>query len=266
MFSLRFSRFALLVFSILVGLSGSIQASDEDTLAKQLVNPVADLISVPFQFNYDRGIGAGGEGSRVTVNVQPVIPFSLNDNWNLISRTIVPLTTQNDVVPGSRQTGVGDIVQSIFFSPKAPTAGGLIWGVGPVFLLPTATDNALGADTFAAGPTAVALWQKNGWTYGGLINHLWDVGGPMDVSATFYQPFVARALGNGQTLTLQVEGTHDWVRDTDSIPVSLIYSKVTTFGKQPVSLAGGIRYYADSAPGGPSGWAARIALTYLFPK
>ena len=149
--------------------------SSANDLARQLSNPISSLISLPFQFNYDRGMGAAGNGHRTTINVQPVIPFSISEDWNLISRTIVPIITQTDVIPGTSQSGVGDVVQSFFFSPKAPTAGGLIWGVGPVFLLPSGA-TGISADQFGAGITGVVLKQTGHWTYGALANHIWSVG------------------------------------------------------------------------------------------
>ncbi len=149
----------------------AVAAQDADELARQLANPIANLYSLPFQLNYDEGYGADGEGSRYTLNIQPVIPISLTDDWNLVSRTIIPAISQTDVVPGSTQKGYGDIVQSFFFSPKEPTAGGLIWGVGPVFLLPTGSEE-FSADQFGAGLTAVALKQAGPWTFGSLITHI----------------------------------------------------------------------------------------------
>ena len=95
---------------------------DKEALAKKLNNPVAALISAPMQFNYDENIGLDDKGSRSTINIQPVIPFSLNENWNVISRTILPVIDQKDIYPSAgSQSGIGDIVQSVFFSPKAPT-------------------------------------------------------------------------------------------------------------------------------------------------
>jgi len=256
----------VLVFVFFCALRGPAVASDADELAKKLSNPISDLISVPFQFNYDQNLGAAGAGYRWTVNVQPVVPISLNENWNLISRTIVPLVQQSNVTGATTQGGVGDVFQSFFLSPKQPTKGGLIWGAGAAFLLPTATDPALGADTFAAGPTAVGLWQKGPWTYGALANHVWDIDGPADISNSFLQPFLAYGFGQGWTVTLQAEATRDWIRKTNSVPVALIVSKVTNLYGQPVSFAGGLRYYAQSAPGGPSGMGARIAITWMYPK
>ena len=120
-------------------------SQDEAELAKKLANPVASLISVPAQANYDGNIGPAEEGSVWRINIQPVIPMALTDNWNLISRTILPVIDQQDIpVAGSGASGLGDIVQSFFFSPATPTSGGLIWGVGPVLLLPSASDAALG--------------------------------------------------------------------------------------------------------------------------
>src|SRR5687767_6451692 len=169
--------------------------ADHEDLAKQLQNPVASLISVPFQYNVDFNGGANDDGTRHVLNIQPVIPFSLNDDWNLIVRTIMPVIYQDDIVNdgGSSQFGFGDITQSFFFSPKKPTAGGMIWAVGPVFLWPTGTNDSLGGEQWGAGPTALLLWQKGPWTYGGLVNHIWSYAGDDDrgdISTTFLQPFL----------------------------------------------------------------------------
>lgn len=241
----------------------------EENLAEQLANPISSLVSIPFQFNWDSNIGPADDGSRFQINIQPVIPTTLNKDWNLISRTIVPVISQDNIFPGAGdQFGLGDTVQSLFFSPRKPTRGGLIWGAGPVFLLPTATDDLLGADKWGIGPTLVALKQQKGWTYGFLTNHIWSVGGSgrQDISNTFIQPFVSYTNDNAYTFSLQSETTYDWKSEQWSVPINAAVSKVTLLGKQPVSIQGGVRYWADSPESGPEGWGFRVAFTLLYPR
>lgn len=241
--------------------------SDED-LAKKLSNPVAALISVPLQYNYDHKIGSA-DGHKNYINFQPVVPISLNEDWNVISRTIVPIVSQDNVVGEGRQSGLGDITQSLFFSPKQPTSGGVIWGVGPVFLLPTGTQPELSARKWGVGPTGVALVQEGPWTFGMLANHIWGSGGVesrQDVSSTFLQPFVSYTTKDAWTYTLNSESTYDWKGKQWQVPVNVLVSKLTKFGNQPVSIGGGVRYWAESADGGPHDWGLRLVVTFLFPK
>ncbi len=247
----------------------SVAYPQDADLAKQLSNPVASLISVPFQFNYDRGYGPE-DGHKSVLNIQPVVPISLNEDWNVISRTIIPVIWQDDVAGESgSQFGLGDVLQSFFFSPKQPTAGGLIWGVGPAFLLPTATDPLLGGEKFGLGPTVVLLKQDSGFTYGALVNHIWSVAGDSgraDISSTFLQPFVSYTTPDAWTFTLNTESSYDWKNDEWAVPVNFSVAKLVKLGEQPVSFQVGARYWASSPDNGAEGWAFRAGLTLLFPK
>jgi hypothetical protein len=247
--------------------SDSSQSAEE--LAKKLSNPIASLISVPFQGNYDEKIGPARDGHRFTLNIQPVIPVELNADWNLISRTILPITDQRNIFPGTgHQSGIGDVVQSFFFSPKALTAGGWIWGAGPVLLLPTGSDDLLSTRKWGAGPTAVLLRQDSGWTYGALFNHLWSFAGDSErpqVSSTYLQPFLAYTTKDAWTFGLNTESTYDWNAKQWSVPINASVAKLVRFGKLPVSLGLNARYWAASPDSGPHGWGARFVVTLLFP-
>ncbi len=243
---------------------------DNAELAKQLSNPVAALISVPFQLNYDEHVGAAEEGDRTTLNIQPVIPINLDDKWNMITRVILPVTSQSDIYPGAgSQSGTGDTVASAFFSPKAPTSGGWIWGAGPVVLLPTGSDSLLTSDKWGAGPTALVLRQEHGWTYGALVNHLWSFAGDSqrdEVNSTFLQPFLSFTTPKAVTYGVNFESTYDWTHSAWSLPLNVTVSKVTKLGSQLVSIGGGVRYWVDSPDSGAHDIGFRCIFTLLFPK
>ena len=255
-------------FTTLNAVAEEKKADDAAELAKKLSNPIASLISVPMKVDYDTGIGTA-DADRFTYTIQPVIPIELNDNWNVISRTIVPvyIDAESPVVGGSDTNGMGDILQSFFFSPKAPTSGGWIWGAGPVFALPTGSDG-LSTDKFSLGPNVVLLKQVGGWTYGALVNHLWSVSGDddrSDVSATFLQPFLAFNTKTHTTLSVNTESSYDWKAEEWTVPINLTVSQLIKVGKQPISLQVGYRNYLDS-PNDVMDWGLRFQVTFLFPK
>ena len=256
------------VLAVALGASARAQDSDAE-LAKKLSNPVASLISVPLQGNYDCCYGPE-DGGRYTLNVQPVIPFSLNQDWNLIIRTIVPIVKQERTtdLQGSA-FGLGDTTQSFFFSPKA-VRNGVTWAIGPAILWPTG-ESDLGSKKWGAGPTALVLKQQNGFTYGMLVNHIWsfaDAGDHdrPDVSSTFIQPFFSHTSKTATTWGINAETSYNWKTGGWTVPVNLSVSHVYKFGGQRVSIGGGPRVYlARDGQQGPE-WGARLIATFLFPK
>ncbi len=242
-------------------------ASAED-LAKKLANPVASLISVPFQNNMDVGIGPNN-GSRNTLNIQPVIPVSISPKLNLIGRVILPVITQHDITgENTKQSGLGDAVVSAFFSP-AEAKNGLVWGAGPVFLVPTATDDFLGTKKFGVGPTALLLKQQNGWTYGALVNQIWSIAGDedrSDVSQMFLQPFLNFNWKSGAGIGGNLELTQNWEAEATTVFLNPTVSGVTKLGKQIVSLAVGPRICLGAPEGAKPDFGVRAVLVFVFPK
>lgn len=317
------------------GTDDSAQSSESGSdaeLAKKLQNPVAAMISVPFQSNFDFGGGVdaraprhfslrrfgrrrspgvlhqfgGGvdndrreplalrllpdfrgprgivrsltrgplghdredrdEAFRYTMNFQPVVPISLNDEWNVISRTILPIVCQDEVLGTSHQFGLGDLTQSLFFSPKK--AEPFIWGVGPVIYLPTATDDTLGSERWGMGPTGVALKQDGPWTFGILANHIWSFArddGRKEINSTFLQPFLSYTFPNSVTLNTNTESTYDWIDHQWTVPVQAGVGKVFKFGKLPVNLALNGRYWVEGPDSAPD-WGVRFVVTFLLPE
>lgn len=257
----------LLGFFFLIPLMAMAEVSDEE-LAKKSLNPVAAMISLPLQFNQDYGIGPDDDASRITFNIQPVIPMSVSQDMNVIIRTIVPLIDAESPVPGGDdESGLGDITQSFFLSPK-DTMGGWIVGFGPVFLYPTASEDELGTSKWGVGPTGVVLRQESGFTFGLLFNHIWSFAGDderADLSATFLQPFVSYTTKTFTSFGVNTESTYDWKESQWTVPINVTLTQMLKIAGQPLSLQIGYRTYAEAPEYGPD-WGLRFAVTFLFPK
>lgn len=242
---------------------------DQAEAAKIAQNPIANLISVPLQNNVNFNMGPERETQNV-LNVQPVIPFSLSENWNLVTRTIVPVISNPAFSPdGSRTSGIGDALFTAFFSP-AHTSG-WIWGIGPAIQAPTHSAE-LGNDNWGAGPSFAILHLAPGnpWVAGVLINNIWSVGNsdPREYNHGLVQPFVNYNLAKGWYLTSSPIITVDWkARGSEqwTVPVGGGVGKLAHLGPLPVNLqlAG---YYNIAKPDYGANWQLRAQVQFLFPK
>jgi len=253
---------------------GSVQgqeAPEEETdLAKQSQNPVSDLISLPFQSNNFFNMG-DHDRTRSILNIQPVIPVKAGP-VNIVSRAIVPLLYQPDVSEPSGGTfGTSDVTYTAFFTPAKP--GKLIWGAGPVALLPTASDDRLGGGKWGLGPSGVALTMRGPWVIGGIVSQLWSVGGDEDrgdVSNFLFQYFINYNLANGWFLTTGPIITANWKASDGNkwvVPFGGGFGRVFRVGSQALNFNTQLFYNAvrpDTAPSANLEW--RFQLAFLFPK
>ena len=243
-------------------------AAESADLAKKLSNPISDLVSVPFQFNWEQNVGPGKQ-TRFILNVQPVMPFAMNKDWNLIARVIVPLVSQPALSENTAPTfGVSDVQTSFFFSPSK--ASGFTWGVGPAFSLPSTSEPTLGSGKWSVGPTVVVLKQTGPWTYGALWNQVWSFSGDpsrADVNQMFFQPFLAYQATHTVTLTVQSESTANWEADDHewTVPINVLVGKLSSFGVFPASYQMGVGFFPAHPETGPS-WKIRGAIVILLPR
>jgi hypothetical protein len=258
---------SILMTSLALAADDSSAATVSDSeLAKRTQNPVANLISVPIQDNTSYNLGPRDRTQNV-LNVQPVIPLSLTEDWNLITRTIVPIVSQPSFFRGEdRQDGIGDITLSGFLSPKDPLGGWLIWGVGPVVNLPTASDERLGADQWGAGITGVGLVMKGPFVVGALVNNVWSLEGE-NFSQFLLQYFLNYNFESGWYLSSAPILTANWDADHDAwlVPVGGGFGKVVRFGKLPVNLSFQAFYNVEKPQYGAD-WSTRFQVQLLFPR
>lgn len=262
--SLALALCLLPVFSFAEGMS----AAEQEKLAKAAQNPVASMISLPFQNNTNLNIGPNDETQNI-LNVQPVWPFQINDEWNVITRTIVPVTSNPSVLTGDgRINGIGDTLFTAFISPSA--ASELVWGVGPAILLPTATDDALGQDTWAAGIGAVFLMMPGNWVVGSLLSNIWSIGGgDADINLFTLQPFINYNLDDGWYLVTAPIISANWEADSDhrwTIPLGGGFGKIFRIGKQPINAQLSLYNNVVTPDDYGAEWQVRAQFQFMFPK
>ena len=251
-------------------------AGDEGDLAKTIQNPLANLVSLPLQFNFNDGVDTGAivggdlSGGRrfFNLNVQPVIPFP-GEKWNIISRTIIPL---NSVPLDNVESvfGLGDTSLSLFWSPAKASA--LVWGAGPAIVLPTASNpEVLGSEKWSIGPTGVLFYGIGNWTLGAVASNIWSVAGNddrEDVNFLLAQWFVNYNFGHGWAVGTAPIITCDWEADSGNqctIPIGLQVSRVVHIGKRPTNILVG--YYDNvEHPDGGADSQARIQFNFIFPQ
>jgi len=244
------------------------EASQEE-LAKAAQNPIANMISIPLQNNFNFNVGPKNEMQYVG-NLQPVIPINATENWNVITRTIIPFVSQPELGPNSGDVfGLGDIQFTAFLSPAKP--GALIWGVGPIIQMPSGTDQSIGQGKWAAGPSAAALTIQGKWVYGALVNYLSSFAGQQDrgaVSQWLIQPFINYNLPDGWYLTtspiitanMMAESGQQW-----TVPVGGGVGKIVKLGKLPLNLQLAGYYNVEHPDAGPE-WSIRFQIQLLLPK
>ncbi len=262
----RWSLSTWIVAACLAFTAGARAQGDQD-LAKASQNPVGDLVSLPFQNNMNFNVGPDDRVQNV-MNIQPVYPIALNDEWNLVTRTILPVISQP--APGDDRTnGVGDLNFTGFISPRDP--GSLIWGVGPVLAFPTASDDVLGTEQYSAGLSVVMLTMPGSWVVGGLISNVWSYAGDddrEDVNSLLFQYFVNYNFPSGWYFTSAPIITANWEADSGdrwTVPVGGGLGKIVRWGKLPVNITSQV-YYNVEKPRGGGDWSWRLQVQFMFPK
>lgn len=243
--------------------------SDVEDVRRASQNPVSMMISLPFQNNTSFKVGPD-DGVINVLNIQPVYPIELNKDWNLITRTILPIISRNKNVAGGAYTGIGDISFSAFFAP-VNTGSKFIWGAGPIITVPTATDDSIGSEKISAGPSVVALYMSKPWVVGALVSQQWSIAGTgsaQDVSAMLIQPFITYNMDNGWYINSSPIITANWEASNGNkwtVPVGGGFGRVFRIGNQVVN-AGVQSFYNVESTNGSGDWSTRFQIAFLFPK
>ncbi len=257
-----------IVFLSLITFITCAKATDNEALANKLSNPIAAMVSIPIQINYDYNIGKNN-GKRILTNFQPVVPFHITKDYNLITRIVIPIIRQIDVTGiGENQTMLGNSLLSLFVSPVNPIDGWII-GAGLAVNLPTSTNSDVIKRVSSVGPTAVVLRQANGFTVGALANHLVSFAGynhSSKVNGTYFQPFISYTTSGATTYSLESETTYDWENSKVDIPINMTVGQMLKVAGKTINITGGVRYWAKSEITQTNSLGFRIALTLLLPQ
>jgi len=264
----KFGAFSALTAAMLAALPVYAEMSAEE-LAKLAQNPVGNLISVPFQNNTNLNVGPDKRTQNI-LNIQPVVPVSVNEDWNIITRTIVPVISQ-PLPDGERTNGIGDTLFTAFLSPAKP--GHFIWGAGPVVQMPTNSDSGLGNRNWGLGPSVVALHLDHGnpWVYGALVNNIWslsDSGTGGSYNNATIQPFINYNFAGGLYLTSSPVITANWKAESSqrwTVPLGGGVGKIFHLGKLPVNTQLSAYYNVVTPDDGPN-WQIRAQVQFMFPK
>jgi hypothetical protein len=256
----------LIAFSVYAQEEPAKSGASAQELADKLANPVASLISVPLQNNLNYGIGAFN-GSKYTINIQPVIPFELTENLNLITRYIIPVVDQRDITgENTHEFGLSDATVTAFFAPKTK---GIILGFGPAFLVPTATEKVLGTEKFGVGPSVLVMHQGKGLSVGFIANQIWSVAGNedrADFNSFYTQIFLSHSYKSGASLGVNAEITQNWEGNTTMITINPSIGAVTKLGDQVVQFAIMPLIPVVGPHEMKSDWGLRAVLAFVFPS
>lgn len=262
--------------------SSSTGKADLEKISKELANPVSSIKNLPLRYDYDADIGKT-DGERHTLRIQPIISFPISSEWSVLSRTVIPIINQTNVMPVSTtisspsgtytrdswtQSGIGDIQESVFFTTKA--SGGIMYGFGPIVSIPS-SDDVFSSERLGMGPTGIFLFETPKWTFGLLANHVWSVaGGGVSgdkgyTSMTTAQPFISYNLSAGWSVSFNAESTYDWKSEVLLVPLDLQLGKVLRLFEQTISISVGGKYVLPTDEDVNPEWGARAILTYIIP-
>lgn len=242
-------------------------ATTKTQVAKEIVNPISKVVRLQFLTSYEPNIGPTEDGRLYSFSLLALFPIKLSDHWDVVTRTIIPAIHEDRIFPGAgSQNGLGDTRLSLFLSPRTIGKSKIVWGAGPIIVLPTATNRYLGGGKWGLGPTAAVVRQSGGWTYGAMASHVWSTAGEPTrsrFSTTFLQPFLAYTTGRSWTATLTCEPVYSWTTGQWTVPIFADIGRVFSIFGQPVNLAVGPRYWATGPLSGPKRVGFRVVLSLV---